>query len=98
MWNEIEICFLRVRLCRIEFFAKRICLRASLCIFQATCYPAPQFREKLADPVDDMVAVTGGGLITTSKGPGTALLFALELGEQLFGKDARDKIQKEMLV
>ncbi|KAG7343737.1 hypothetical protein IV203_021745 [Nitzschia inconspicua] len=65
---------------------------------KATCYPAPQFREKLQDPVDDVVAVTGGGLITTSKGPGTALLFALELGEQLYGKEARNKIQKEMLV
>jgi putative intracellular protease/amidase len=52
----------------------------------------------LQDPVDDAVVVTGNGLITTSKGPGTALLFALQLGEQLFGKEARDKIQKEMLV
>ncbi len=47
--------------------------------------------------MDDAVAVTGGGLITTSKGPGTALEFALQLGEQLYGKEARDKIQKEML-
>lgn len=63
---------------------------------KATCYPAPQFREKLTDPVDDTVAVTGS--VTTSKGPGTSLAFALELGEQLYGKEARDKIQKEMLV
>jgi protein deglycase len=62
---------------------------------KATCYPAPQFREMLENPVDDAVAVTG--LVTTSKGPATAIAFALELGEQLFGKDARDKIQKEML-
>ncbi len=62
----------------------------------ATCYPAPQFREKLADPTDDKVAVTGA--VTTSQGPGTSLLFALELGEQLFGKETRDKIQKEMLL
>lgn len=62
----------------------------------ATCYPAPQFREKLANPVDDNVAVTG--IVTTSQGPGTSLAFALELGEQLFGKEARDKIQKEMLL
>ena len=62
----------------------------------ATCYPAPQFREKLNKPTDDDVSVTG--IITTSKGPGTALQFALELGEQLYGKEARNKIQKEMLV
>ena len=62
----------------------------------ATCYPAPVFREKLANPIDDPVAVTG--TVTTSQGPGTSLAFALELGEQLFGKETRDKIQKEMLL
>ena len=62
----------------------------------ATCYPAPQFREKLVNPTDDIVSVTGQ--LTTSKGPGTAIKFALELGEQLFGKETRDKIEKEMLV
>lgn len=62
----------------------------------ATCYPAPQFREKLINPIDDAVAVTGA--VTTSQGPGTSLAFALELGEQLFGKETRDKIQKEMLL
>eukprot|EP00980_Cylindrotheca_fusiformis_P020052 scaffold7139_cov115-Cylindrotheca_fusiformis.AAC.2 len=62
----------------------------------ATCYPAPHFREKLINPTDSDVAFTAGS-VTTSKGPGTALKFALELGEQLFGKEARDKIQNEML-
>ncbi|CAJ1952528.1 unnamed protein product [Cylindrotheca closterium] len=63
----------------------------------ATCYPAPGFRSKLTNPTDDEVAFTVGK-VTTSKGPGTALKFALELGEQLFGKEARAKIQSEMLV
>jgi protein deglycase len=62
----------------------------------ATCYPAPQFRSMLQNPTDEIVAVTGQ--LTTSKGPGTAIKFALELGEQLFGKEVRDKIEKEMLV
>ena len=62
----------------------------------ATCYPAPSFREMLTNPSDDNVVVTGK--LTTSKGPGTAIEFALSLGEQLFGKEIRDKIQKEMLV
>lgn len=62
----------------------------------ATCYPAPHFRAKLVNPTDEVVAVTGQ--VTTSKGPGTAIKFALELGEQLFGKEVRDKIEKEMLV
>ena len=54
-------------------------------------------REKLQNPTDDDVVKTEGN-VTTSKGPGTALKFALELGEQLFGKEAREKIQAEMLV
>lgn len=62
----------------------------------ATCYPAEVFRSQLTNPSDNEVVVTGK--LTTSKGPGTALKFALELGEQLFGKETRDKIQKEMLV
>lgn len=62
----------------------------------ATCYPAPPFRAKLIDPSNDPVAVTG--MVTTSQGPGTSLAFALELGEQLFGKEKRDAIQKEMLL
>ena len=62
----------------------------------ATCYPALAFREKLTNPSDDNVVVNGA--LTTSKGPGTAIEFALCLGEQLFGKEVRDKIQKEMLV
>lgn len=61
-----------------------------------TCYPAPQFREKLGNPTDDSVVVSGQ--LTTATGPGTAIKFALELGEQLFGKEVRDKIEKEMLV
>lgn len=62
----------------------------------ATCYPSEMFREKLKNPVDNDVAVMGN--VTTSKGPGTSLAFALELGEQLYGKEIRDKIQKEMLI
>ena len=61
----------------------------------ATCYPAPKFREALTNPSDSPVVVTGQ--LTTSKGPGTALQFGLQLGEQLFGKEKRDQIQKELL-
>jgi len=47
----------------------------------ATCYPAPPFRATMADPSDDKVVVQGN--VITSQGPGTSLLFALSLGEQL---------------
>lgn len=62
----------------------------------ATCYPAPPFREKLAKVSEEPVVVTDNQ--TTSQGPGTALLFALQLGENLFGKEKRDEIAKQMLV
>ena len=63
---------------------------------KATCYPAPGFREKLKSASDDAVVVTDN--LITSQGPGTGLLFALQLGENLFGKEKRDQIAKEMLV
>jgi len=62
----------------------------------ATCYPAPGFREKISQVSDERVVVTGNQI--TSQGPGTSLKFALELGEQLFGKEKRDEIAKQMLV
>lgn len=62
----------------------------------ATCYPAPGFREKIGQVSDDPVVVTNN--LITSQGPGTSLLFALQLGEQLFGKDKRNEIAKQMLV
>ncbi|KAL7575125.1 hypothetical protein ACA910_000492 [Epithemia clementina (nom. ined.)] len=63
----------------------------------ATCYPAPGFRSKLEGwESNDMVVVNDN--LTTSQGPGTALQFALLLGEHLFGKEKRDEIAKAMLV
>jgi 4-methyl-5(b-hydroxyethyl)-thiazole monophosphate biosynthesis len=63
----------------------------------ATCYPAPAFRSALKTAVDDEDVVVTGNLVT-SQGPGTALLFALQLGQELYGKEARDKIAKQLLV
>lgn len=61
-----------------------------------TCYPAPAFRSTLVNPVDDDVVVTGQ--LTTSKGPGTSLKFALKLGEHLYSKEKADEIAKALLV
>ena len=67
----------------------------------ATCYPAEAFRTQLQNPSEANVVTSinadGGSRVTTSKGPGTALEFALALGEQLYGHDKRQQIQKEML-
>jgi protein deglycase len=67
----------------------------------ATCYPAPKFRavlqEATSTDVSDQAVVVSDRVIT-SQGPGTALLFALQLGELLFGVEKRQQIAKEMLV
>ena len=64
----------------------------------STCYPVPKFRDMLplANKVNDAVVVAGP--LVTSQGPGTALQFALQLGEELYGKEKRVDIAKEMLV
>lgn len=62
----------------------------------ATCYPSPSFREKITQVSDEPVVVSNN--MITSQGPGTSLKFALQLGEQLFGKEKRDEIAKQMLV
>ena len=64
---------------------------------RATCYPS---FEKHFGPgtvaVEDRVVVDG--TVTTSRGPGTALEFALVLAEQLAGKAKADVLRAAMLV
>jgi len=62
----------------------------------STCYPAEAFRAKIPNASNDPVVVQDN--LITSQGPGTSLLFALQLGEQLYGKEAADGIAKAMLV
>lgn len=64
-----------------------------------TCYPAPAFRDalRMVGTVSEE-AVEVSGTLTTSQGPATALAFALQLGENLYGKEKRDQIAKEMLM
>lgn len=62
----------------------------------ATCYPAPGFREKISSPSDEDVVVQGN--VVTSQGPGTALKFAIKMGELLYGEEKAKQIADEMLV
>lgn len=61
----------------------------------ATCHPA--FADRLPDAtrVDQRVVVDGH--CVTSRGPGTALEFALELVRRLFGPDMAVKVAEPML-
>lgn len=63
---------------------------------QATCYPA--FAEKLPHPSPDPSSVVIDNNCITSRGPGTALAFALELVKQLFGEPTAQQIATAMLV
>ncbi|CAO3593915.1 unnamed protein product [Absidia cylindrospora] len=62
----------------------------------ATSYPA--FKDELSNYYDyseDRVVVDGN--LVTSRGPGTAFLFALTLVSNLVGKEVSSKLEKEML-
>eukprot|EP01068_Selenidium_serpulae_P003826 Selendium_serpulae@DN3305_c0_g1_i1.p1 len=71
---------------------------------KACCYPAPCFELKGSKekPVVDVgktaaVRVCVDGKIITSRGPATAIEFALTLVEQLVSKEKRQAIEKDVL-
>jgi 4-methyl-5(b-hydroxyethyl)-thiazole monophosphate biosynthesis len=63
---------------------------------RATCHPG--FAERLTnqDPIDSRVVVDGNCL--TSRGPGTAVEFALALVERLYGRGKREEVADPMVV
>ncbi len=63
---------------------------------KATCHPA--FTDKLPNSGQAESRVVVDGNCVTSRGPGTAIEFALELTRQLFGKDKALEIAKSMIV
>lgn len=62
---------------------------------KAVCYPGFENRLTKAQVVYDKVAADGN--ITTSRGMGTAIPFALALTEQLVSKEKADEIKKSIL-
>ncbi len=62
----------------------------------ATCYPT--YIRKLDGAIYEDRPVVSDGKLITSKGPGTAISFALELVSRLAGRDAADAISKAMIV
>jgi 4-methyl-5(b-hydroxyethyl)-thiazole monophosphate biosynthesis len=63
---------------------------------RATCYPGFEQDLKGAIHSDDLVMRHKN--IITSKGPGTALLFALDLVEILVGKEMMENLKESMIV
>lgn len=63
----------------------------------ATCYPGfEQYLTKAVLQTDKAVVIDGN--ITTGRGPGLTIDFALSLVEQLVGKDKRNEVAKGLLV
>jgi len=62
---------------------------------RATCFPGAIGPEEAAAQAIDLVdrPVVRDGLVTTSRGPGTAMDFALALIEALAGRDRRDEVE-----
>lgn len=63
---------------------------------KATCYPGFEKHLKGAIHSDDLVIRHKN--IITSKGPGTAMLFALDLAEILVGKEIAEELKEGMIV
>ncbi|MCW9048282.1 MAG: DJ-1/PfpI family protein [Gammaproteobacteria bacterium] len=63
----------------------------------ATCYPGALTDTKLNNTKLTNNAVEIDGKIITSRGPGTAMDFALTLIEQLEGKSKRDEVEKGLV-
>jgi len=61
-----------------------------------TCYPGFQSQLEGGEFVEDRVVVDGK--VATSRGPGTALEFALTLVGMLAGADAEARLEEQMLV
>jgi len=63
---------------------------------KAVCYPG--FEKELRGAVIGDEAVITDGSYTTSKGPGTAIYFALRLAELLVGRETAEKLKEGMMI
>lgn len=63
---------------------------------KATCYPNPDFRDKVEKVEEGDVVIDGKTI--TGTGPGTSIKWALAVVEALYGKEKADKLAKEMQV
>jgi len=63
----------------------------------ATCYPGVLDDPELSGITVSDEAVVRDGKVITSRGPGTAMDFALELIEVLSGRETRDTVEAALV-
>jgi 4-methyl-5(b-hydroxyethyl)-thiazole monophosphate biosynthesis len=64
---------------------------------RATCYPGRLESMGLSDVTITGEAVTRDGNVITSRGPGTAIDFALAMIDALLGSETRDRVNKSLV-
>lgn len=62
-----------------------------------TCYPSVEEKIKVAGYQGDKRAVVQSGNVMTSRGPGTAICFGLELVKKLVGNEAYEGLREGLL-
>jgi hypothetical protein len=62
----------------------------------ATCYPSISLRAKMIEPTDYDIVIQNN--LVTAQGNGSALLFALQLGEMLYTRTSADHAARALLV
>ena len=63
---------------------------------RVTCYPS--YQDRLDGGIYEEMPVVGDGNLITSRGPGTAIQFALAIVTRLAGRETSDAISKAMIV
>lgn len=100
--NDSRIKELLIKMANSEKFTAAICAAPKVLSSagllngkKATCYPTVLESDNNTDITGEAVVIDGK--VITSRGPGTAMDFALSLIEVLVGKEKRNKVEKELV-
>jgi 4-methyl-5(b-hydroxyethyl)-thiazole monophosphate biosynthesis len=100
--NDTRIKELLIKMASSEKFTAAICAAPKVLSSagllkdkKATCYPTVLESNNETDITGEAVVIDGK--VITSRGPGTAIDFALSLIEVLVGKDKRDEVEKGLV-
>jgi len=100
--NDERIKAILIKMANSEQFTAAICAAPKVLADagilsgkKATCYPSFLDNSENVDVSGDAVVIDGK--IITSRGPGTAMDFALTLIESLEGKEKKDEVEKALV-